>query len=206
VLYNQDMLSVVIQAGGRSLRMGRDKALLPFLGQPLISRLVNRLGSLSDEILVVTNNPEDYAFLGLPLFCDRIPDRGALGGLYTALSAASQPHVAVIACDMPFANPHLLQFQSELLETVPADVVLPRTEDGYEPLHAVYRRATCLPAAEAALQAGQWKVISWFDQVRVRPVGPDELGIHDPHRLAFVNLNTPADVSRAERLAVSLSI
>ncbi len=102
------MLTVVIQAGGESRRMGQDKALLPFLGKPLIQRVIERVASLADELLVTTNRPEAYQFLDLPLFPDVIPGRGALGGLYTALSAASQPLVAVVACDMPFASPALL--------------------------------------------------------------------------------------------------
>ena len=181
--------------------MGRDKALLPFLGQPLITRLVARLTPIAAEILITTNRPADYAFLGLPLFTDKITDRGALGGLYTAIEAASQPRVAVVACDMPFASPALLQFQSRLFEAESVDVVIPRREAGYEPLHAVYRRAACLPAIEQALQAEQWKVISWFPSVRVRPLSADELAQHDPRGLAFVNVNTPEEFSQAENLA-----
>jgi molybdopterin-guanine dinucleotide biosynthesis protein A len=199
------MLTVVIQAGGQSSRMGRDKALLPFLGQPLITRLIARLTPVAVEILITTNHPADYAFLGLPLFTDKITARGALGGLYTAIEAASQPRVAVVACDMPFANPTLLQFQSELLEAESVDVVIPRSEAGYEPLHTVYRRAACLPAIEQALQAEQWKVISWFPSVRVRPLSAGELAQHDPRGLAFVNVNTPEEFSQAENLARQLN-
>lgn len=195
------MLTIVIQAGGQSSRMGRDKALLPFLGQPLITRLVARLTPIAAEILITTNRPTDYAFLGLPLFTDKITDRGALGGLYTAIEAASQPRVAVVACDMPFASPALLQFQSGLLEAESVDVVIPQSDAGYEPLHAVYRRAACLPAIEQALQTEQWKVISWFPSVRVRPLSTEELAQHDPRGLAFVNVNTPEEFSQAENLA-----
>ena len=106
--YNQYMLTVVIQAGGESRRMGQDKALIPFLGDHLIQRVRGRVAPLADELLVTTNQPQGYRFLGLPLFPDLIPGRGALGGLYTALSAASQPLVAVVACDMPFVNAEML--------------------------------------------------------------------------------------------------
>lgn len=197
------MLSVVIQAGGQSSRMGSDKALQPFLGEALIQRLVKRLTPIATEILITTNRPAEYAFLGLPLFVDKIPERGALGGLYTALEAASQPRVAVVACDMPFASPNLIRIQSELLESESVDVVIPRTDEGDEPLHAVYRRVVCLPVIEAALQAGQWKVLAWFPQVRVHYLGPAELRHHDPHGLAFINLNTPEEFLRAENLARS---
>jgi molybdopterin-guanine dinucleotide biosynthesis protein A len=94
------MLSIVIQAGGESQRMGQDKALIPILGQTLIERVLDRLSHLGDEILITTNNPECYRFLNLPLIADVLPGRGALGGLYSALNAARGPHVAVVACDM----------------------------------------------------------------------------------------------------------
>src|SRR6185369_4678742 len=106
------MLTIVVQAGGASSRMGEDKALKPFLGRPLIQRLVERLSPIADEMIVTTNRPEEYRFLGLRLTPDLKPGRGALGGLYTALASASQPHVAVVACDMPFASPTLLEAAS----------------------------------------------------------------------------------------------
>ncbi len=107
------MRSLVIQAGGQSRRMGQDKALLPFLGQPLIQRGITRLSHLADEVLVTTNHPENYSFVGLPLYPDIIPDRGALSGLYTALHAAHYDTVMVVACDMPFVSPALLGAQAD---------------------------------------------------------------------------------------------
>ena len=145
------MLTVVIQAGGESRRMGQDKALLPFLGKALIRRVIERVGSLADELLVTTNRPEAYGFLNLPLVTDLIPGRGALGGLYTAMSAARKPLVAVVACDMPFASAALLAAQRDLLLATGSDAVIPQTGGGTEPFHAVYRRDACLPAIQAAI-------------------------------------------------------
>src|SRR5512145_1418479 len=119
------MLTVCIQAGGESSRMGEDKALKTFLGRPLIQRVVDRLSSIADEVIVTTNRPEDYAFLNLPLFPDLKPGRGALGGLYTAIASAKYPIVAVVACDMPFASASLLEAASKLLVDEDADVVIP---------------------------------------------------------------------------------
>lgn len=183
--------------------MGEDKALKTFLGRPLIQRVVARLSPLADEVIVTTNRPEDYRFLGLPLFPDLRPGRGALGGLYTAIASAAQPVVAVAACDMPFASAALLEAARRLLVTEAADVVIAKSEEGYEPLHAVYRRATCLPAIEAALDADQWKVIAWFPQVKVRVLTSEEIQQHDPAGLAFWNVNTPEEFSKAEKLAQS---
>ncbi len=197
------MLTVCIQAGGQSSRMGEDKALKTFLGRPLIQRVVDRLTPIADEIIVTTNRPDDYAFLNLRLFSDIKPDRGALGGLYTAIASATQPIVAVVACDMPFVSPRLIEAMSRLLVEEEADVVIAKSEEGYEPLHAVYRRDICLPAIEAAIDADQWKVIAWFPQVKVRVLTTEEIKSAEPEGLAFWNVNTPEEFAKAEKLATA---
>jgi molybdopterin-guanine dinucleotide biosynthesis protein A len=121
--------------------------------------------------------------------------------------------VAVVACDMPFASPKLIEGMSRLLVEKEADVVIARaapraervgkSDGGYEPLHAVYRRETCLPAIESAIDADQWKVIAWFPQVRVHVLTAEELNLIDPDGLAFWNVNTPEEFARAEELATS---
>lgn len=197
------MLTVCIQAGGASSRMGEDKALKTFLGHPLIERVIERVSPVADELVVTTNRPEDYRFLDIRLVSDLKPGRGALGGLYTAIASASQPIVAVVACDMPFASASLLRAASRLLVEEDADVVIPESQEGYEPMHAVYRRETCLPAIESAIDADLWKVISWFPQVKVRVLTPREIGSYDPAGLAFWNVNTPEEFAKAETLAQS---
>jgi len=174
---------------------------MPFLGRPLIQRVVDRLAPIADEVIVTTNNPDDYRFLGLPLFPDLKPGRGALGGLYTALASATGESVAVVACDMPFASPSLIEAGNRLLVEAEADVVIPDSGGGLEPMHAVYRRETCLPAIESAIEADKWRLISWFPQVRVRTLQPDEVKRYDPSGLAFWNLNTPEEFTQAEETA-----
>ena len=207
------MLSIVIQAGGQSSRMGEDKALKPFLGRPLIQRIIERLNPIADEVIVTTNRPEEYDFLNLRLISDLKPGRGALGGLYTAIASATHPLVAVVACDMPFASAKLIKTATKLMVKEEADVVIARvapraeragkSDEGYEPLHAVYRRETCLPAIESAINADQWKVIAWFPQVKVRVLTPEEIKLADPDGLAFWNVNTPEEFAKAEKLATS---
>ena len=195
------MLTISIQAGGASSRMGEDKALKPFLGRPLIQRVIERLSPLADEIIVTTNRPSDYGFLDVRLISDLKPGRGALGGLYTAIASASHPLVAVVACDMPFASARLIEAMSRLIIHAETDVVIAKSEEGYEPLHAVYRRETCLPAIESAINADQWKVIAWFPQVNVRVLTPEEVKAFDPDGLAFWNVNTPEEFAKAEQIA-----
>ena len=195
------LLSIVIQAGGESQRMGANKALLPFLGVPLIERVVERVRHLGAEIIITTNQPDGFEYLHLPLVADPVPGQGALVGLHTALQAASQPYVAVIACDMPFVNPRLISYQLDCLVSEQVDLVIPLTEQGYEPFHTVYRRETCLPAVADALQSGKKRMISWFDQVRVREVRQAELLRFDPLGRAFLNVNTPEEFQLAEQMA-----
>jgi len=184
--------------------MGQDKALLPFLGQPLIVRVIERLKPLANEILITTNHPVAFQFLGLPLYPDEQPGRGALGGLYTALNAASHPLVAVIACDMPFANVRLLSALRDALSTTQADLAIPVSAGGPEPFHAVYRRFTCLPAILQAMQTGKWRVDSWFSQVQLFTMQPEEILQYDPDGLCFWNVNTPEELKAAQQVAERL--
>ena len=195
------MLTVVIQAGGQSSRMGEDKALKPFLGRPLIQRVIERLTPIADEMIVTTNRPAEYGFLNQRLVPDLRPGRGALGGLYTAIDSATSPFIAVVACDMPFASKNFFESAYSLMVKEEADVVIAKTDEGYEPFHALYRRETCLPAIEAAISAGQWKVVAWLPQVNVRTLSPDEAKEFDPSGLCFWNVNTPEDFAKAEDLA-----
>jgi len=196
------MISLAILAGGKSNRMGQDKALLPFMGYPLILRIVKRLETLTNDIIVTTDGVADYTGLGLPLFTDLQPGSGALGGLYTSLYVAKNPIVAAVACDMPFANLNLFEHERDLLIKLDVDVVIPSTPKGLEPMHAIYRRETCLPAIQSAMKAEQWKLIAWLPEVKVFYLSEKEMQLFDPQHLAFWNLNTQEEFERAEELAI----
>ena len=195
-----ERITLVVQAGGQSSRMGEDKALKPFLGRPLIQRVVERLAPLADEVLVTTDRLAEYAFLGLRRVPDLLPGRGVLGGLYTGVASATHPLVAAVACDMPFASLALFEMAARLLIQEDMDVVVPRSGKGLEPLHAVYRREACLPVIRSALESNQLKVIDWFPRVRLRQLGETEIARLDPSGLAFWNINTPAEFAQAEKL------
>jgi molybdopterin-guanine dinucleotide biosynthesis protein A len=191
-------LSVVIQAGGESKRMGCDKGLVTFLGQSLIQRVIERVRPVADELLVTSNQPESYQFLGIPIFPDVIVGRGALSGLYTAFTVARHDLVAVVACDMAFVSVALLAAERETLIERKADGVVPLGESGYEPFHAVYRREPCLSAVKAALDRGQKRADAWFPNVNMAYFTPEEIARVDPGREAFININTPEDLKQAE--------
>lgn len=191
-------LTVALLAGGKSSRMGTDKAFVRVLGRPLIEDILAQVDGLGAETLIVTNRPDDYGYLGLPLFRDVLPDKGALGGIYTALHSATQPHVLCLACDMPFVVRPLLEYFISLIPE--GDIVMPRLGAESEPFRALYSRA-CLAPIRAALDSGKMRVISFFPQVRVRYVDEPEIDRFDPAHRSFFNVNTPDDLTQARRLA-----
>lgn len=194
-------LTVVVQAGGQSRRMGSNKALLPFLGKPLIQRVVDRIRPVADEILITSNQPEDFEFLNLPVFGDLLPGYGALGGLLTALTISSSPVTAVVACDMPFVSADLLKHQVKILESGNWDAVVPKSVSGYEPLHAVYRTQTCRQAVQQAIENGEKKMIAWFPAAKIYYVEKEDLAQFDPHERIFLNVNTLSEFQAAEQIA-----
>ena len=194
-------LSVVIQAGGESRRMGQNKALLPFMGQTLIERVISRIKVISDEVLVTSNDPGLFDFLHLPVSTDLVPGRGALSGLFTAFSITHTPLVAVVACDMPFISPQLLSAQIKMLIEQKVDAMVPRHEDGTEPFHAVYRREACLKAVKASLDLGQKRVDSWFPSVCMGYIELEDIMRYDPSGHAFFNINSPEDYQQAIEIA-----
>jgi molybdopterin-guanine dinucleotide biosynthesis protein A len=192
-------ITVAIMAGGKSSRMGTDKAFVKVLGRPLIEDLVENLSGLGQEMILITNQPDGYRYLGLPLFSDVWPDKGALGGIYTALHHSTQPRTLCVACDMPFINRPLLEYLIAL--SVEGDAIVPRLNGEAEPFRAVYAREACLGPIRAALEANRMRIISFFPQVRVRWVEQPEVEQFDPRHLSFFNVNTPEDLIEARRLA-----
>ncbi len=178
--------------------MGKDKAYMLFHGRTLVSRLMERLAGLQGEMIIVGSLLKEVIDPGIRMLTDLYPNHGPLGGLHTALVAASNPIVACVACDMPFANPDLISFQCDLLLSEDLDVVAPSTENGIEPLHGVYRRQTCLPAVTKALKVGEKRLVSWFPNVRSRILVPKEMSRFDLKGLTFMNINTPEELGQAE--------
>jgi molybdopterin-guanine dinucleotide biosynthesis protein A len=189
----------VIQAGGKSARMGgRPKALMELDGRRIIERVVAALEGAVDDLLIVTNTPQLYAFLGLPMVPDVYPDHGSLGGIYSGLQAASGEAAFTVACDMPFLRRDVVRL---VVERAPlGDVVIPRVGDQYETLHAAYRKS-CLPHMEARLRAGQLKIVGFFDDVRVITIAEAEIARYGVPALVFMNVNTPEELERARALA-----
>ena len=192
----------MIQAGGRSTRMGGEpKALLELGGKRIIERVVDALGGVLDDLLVVTNTPDRYAFLGLPMVPDAFPDGGALGGIYTGLRAADGDAAFTVACDMPFLHPAIVRMVVE--RAAEGDVVIPRTGGQLETMHAVYAKA-CLTPMETRLRSGRLKIVGFFPDVRVVELDAAAMARHRAPEVAFMNVNTPQELARARALVAEL--
>jgi molybdenum cofactor guanylyltransferase len=183
----------IILAGGRNLRMGKNKAFLTIQGERLIDRTHALLVQLVEEIFLVTNSPLDYLDLKVRTVADLLPGKGSLGGIYTGLFYATASHALVVACDMPFLNRPLIQYLQGLAKGY--DIVIPRTPDGLQPLHAIYSQR-CLPFMEELLQRDNLRILDFFPKVKKREVLPEELLPFDPELKSFMNINTPEDLAR----------
>ena len=190
-------VSAAVLAGGASRRMGRDKALLPYRGRPLLQAVLLRVEAVFPAPFVVTNTPERYPFLSCPTVPDRFPGKGPLAGIEAALRHASAPFVFVCACDMPFLSEPLLRLLAERASGG-TDLVLPCGPDGAEPLCAVWGK-TALPAVESALGEERLSLVLLAAGLSVRKVSVDEVAGVDPEFASFRNFNTPEDFLRETR-------
>uniref|UniRef100_C6E0Q4 Probable molybdenum cofactor guanylyltransferase n=1 Tax=Geobacter sp. (strain M21) TaxID=443144 RepID=C6E0Q4_GEOSM len=180
----------VILAGGASSRMGSNKALLPYRGGRFIESIHRLLAELFDDVLLVTNTPEQYDFLPCRKQADFYPGVGTLAGLHAGLQQSHTPYIFAVACDMPYLNPELIVMLAGCRDR--GDVVIPHGGKGAEPLHALYGKG-CLKAMERSLDAGQRRIVSFFPEVRVWDVTPVEVAAIDPNFDSFKNINTPDD-------------
>ncbi len=191
-------ITAAILAGGRSMRMGVDKTLLPVDGEPLVSRVAEAVRQVCAHTIVVTNRPEGMAEAGLPsdvrVLADEVAYQGPLGGLVTALKNAEDEWVLAVAADMPWLNPGIVRALWAARNG--GQVVVPLTEKGPEPLLALYHR-DCLPVARKVLDSGRRRLVAIFASVKAVEVPVDSLREVDPELLSLVNVNTPQDLEDA---------
>lgn len=195
-------ISSIILAGGKSLRLGRDKAVEEFNGESLVRRVVSSLNFLNSDIIIVTDAKK--APMGLEdsnrlrLTTDLYPAKGPLVGIYSGLMASNTRYNLVVACDMPFLNQPLLSYMTQIAEGY--DVVMPRLDQQVEPLHAIYSR-DCLKAIEEMFHQNKYSVNQLCEKVKVRYVEKAELDRFDPQHLSFFNINNEEKLKRAKELA-----
>ena len=183
-------ISAAILAGGKSRRMGRNKALLPFRGRPLVARVHETVQPLFEDIFLITNDPERFDFLPCPQIPDRVPGKGPISGVDAALRFSRYPYVLVVGCDTPFLSPSLLELLAG--KTQDADLVIPCGPRGPEPLCAVYGKG-CLPLIEESLREGDFSLMEPIGRLRTREIPAEEVAGVDPGFRSFMNINTPGD-------------
>ncbi len=186
----------VILAGGQSRRMmGQNKAFLQLGGQSIIHRIVGVLRTVFSQVLIVANAVEDYQSLGCRVVSDLPLARGALTGLFSGLSYSSTDYNFFVACDMPFLQNDMIHYLASQAEGW--DVLIPRIQHYYEPLHAVYSK-DCLPSIVRQLKGGTQTIFDFFPEVKVKEVSEEDIRRIDPDLISFFNINTPQDLKSAQ--------
>lgn len=189
--------TAVVLAGGRSSRMGRPKALLPFAGEPLIAHVVRNLKRIFAEAVVVAAPEQELPSLPTVLVRDEVAYQGPVSGIYHGLKSSTKEVCFVTSCDAPFLNLQLIA--SLLSQIVDYDVVVPYWQERFQPLHAAYRSSVTALLREQ-LERGELRPISLYPKVRTREIREDEIRRLDPEGLSFLNMNSPEDYDAALQL------
>ncbi len=203
------MWTGAILAGGRSRRLGGLNKANLILGSPapetpdrlrgttVLARQLARLARVVDRTVIIANKADEFRDAGVPVIPDLEP--GAMGALYTAIHSSGTDHALVIACDMPFLSEALLRHLVDAGQT--ADIAIPRTRRGYEPLCAAYSRQSAA-SIKQLMERGRFKLsdVALIPDLKVREIGPEELAAFGHEDELFFNINTPQDYSRAINL------
>ena len=186
-------------AGGRSRRLGRNKAMEQFGDRPLIQRVIDTVSQIDDDIVVVAASKAQLPQLdpSIKTAIDCYPMGGAFVGIFTGLKAAKSQNSLAVACDMPFLNVDLLHYLMSVSEG--CDAVIPRIGKMIEPLHAVYSHK-CLEPIQFQIEAGNLKISDLLDRIKVRYVERDEIERFDPQHLSFMNINSEEDLKKAKAM------
>ena len=189
-------MTAIVLAGGRSRRLGCNKALEQFGDRPLIQRVIDTIKHLDDDIVVVAASKGQLPQLDdrIRTAIDRYPISGALVGIFTGLKSARSQHCLTVACDMPFLKADLLRYMISVSEGY--DAVIPRMENMIEPLHAVYS-TDCIEPIQLQIDSGNLKISDLLSKIRVRYIDREEIERYDPQHLSFMNVNSENDLNKA---------
>ncbi len=190
----------IVLAGGKSSRFGSNKALIEVNGVRLIERVINIMASVFQRVILITNTPQEYAYLQLPMHEDLIKGLGPLGGILTGLEAMSDEAGFFMACDMPFLNIELVRHIVEARDDF--DAVVPRMGWKIEALHALFTKR-CVPGIRALIDSGEYQIIKIFPKIRVRYVDEEEIRAFDPQLRSFFNVNRPEELQNHQAFSTS---
>jgi molybdopterin-guanine dinucleotide biosynthesis protein A len=192
----------IILAGGKNTRIGLEKAFLRIQNRVIIEEILAKLSKIFPKIIVVTNSPSSYCYPGVELVKDILPDKGSLGGIYSGLVASGTHYNFFLACDMPFISLSLIEYMRQNAEGY--DVVTPKLNNYFEPLHAIYSKDCIQPIKEQLLR-NDLQIFRFFNRVEVKCINEGEVRAFDPRGIAFFNINTEDDVEEAKRIGLDLS-
>jgi molybdopterin-guanine dinucleotide biosynthesis protein A len=184
-------LTGIVLAGGRSTRMGRDKATLPWGDGDLLSTVLAALAPVCARLVVVSNVPRAIALAEVTVVGDRYRGCGPLAGIHAGLLTAGAGYSFVAACDMPCLRGDAVAYMAAAAAGY--DAAVPFVDGHFNPLHAVYHHR-CLPAIEALLASGRYRVVDFYGQVRLRRVEREELARFDAGLGMLRNVNSPEDL------------
>jgi molybdopterin-guanine dinucleotide biosynthesis protein A len=189
-------ISGIILSGGQSIRMGQNKAFIKIDGVPIINRICDLFKKLFQETIIVTNQKEIFKDFDTKIYSDLIPNKGALGGLYTGIFFSTFYYSFCVACDMPFIKKSLVQYMINNIED--EDAIIPRTKDGLQPLHAIYSKK-CLNPIKTTIEKGKFKITDFYELAKIKTLEENAFISLDPFRESFINVNTPKELSYFER-------
>jgi molybdenum cofactor guanylyltransferase len=187
----------VILSGGKSARMGTNKAFLEIEGERLIDRITSMFHDMFREVILVTNSPLDYLDQDCIIASDIFKNKGALGGIYTGLFYASYDHAFVSACDMPFLNRSFMEYMIKCADRY--DIVVPEPPDGLQPLHAIYSKR-CLSHIKKLMDMGALKITGFYKGLKTMVIHQEDINRFDPGGKMFINVNTRKDLERLSQL------
>lgn len=172
--------------------MGENKAFIEIAGAPIIHRIYSLFKELFQETMIVTNQKELFSNFDSKIYSDLLPNKGVLGGLYTGIFFSAFKYSFVVGCDMPFIKKSLIRYlMSQIQEN--EDIIVPRTTDGLQPLHAIYSK-NCLEPIKKIIDQGKYKIIALYDMVKVKIINEKDFTPFDPYHESFINVNTPTEL------------
>jgi molybdopterin-guanine dinucleotide biosynthesis protein A len=195
-LESKNNITGIILSGGQSIRMGENKAFIKIEGVPIIRRIHGLFERIFNEIIIVANQKEEFATFGAKICSDLFPNRGVLGGLYTGLFFSSFEYSFCAACDMPFLKESVIRYLIERIDDY--DVIVPKTNEGLEPLHAIYSK-NCLDPIRKVIEEGKYKIFDFYPMVKTKIVEEYELIALDSTMESFINVNTPEELISIKR-------
>jgi molybdenum cofactor guanylyltransferase len=190
-------INCIILAGGKSTRFGHDKVLERIGNTSLLEQVISHVDPISKDIIIVTAKGRTFAHLAnrpkIKVVSDIFPEQGSLGGIYTGLVNSESFYNLVVAADMPLLNEELIRYMTKVANGY--DFTLPRFDNWFEPLHAIYTR-NCIAPIKSILEQDKKSILELFNYVKMKYIDVKEIDKYDPRHLSFINVNTQQDMEQ----------